>query len=91
MDLITIFKIAVAASVGVAFITNLTLYIALRSRDVQVDFMRSIRPGYLENLYRQTQELKSPFLDLVALLCTLSKVSVIIVGIGLLLVGSLKK
>ena len=91
MDIVTALKIAIAASVGLAFITNMTLYIALRSHDVQVDLMRSIKPGYLENLYRQTPALKSAFLNLVALLCTLSKIMVIIVGAGLLIVSSIRK
>lgn len=85
------FKIGIAASIGLAFITNLILYIALRSENITVSMMKSAKPGYLENLYRQTPALKSFFLSFVAVVCTLSKVLVILVGIGLVVVSSMSR
>ncbi len=60
---VMVFKIGIAVSVGLAFVTNLILYVAFCSQKVAVDFMRSIRPGYLENLYRQTPAIHSPRLS----------------------------
>lgn len=84
-------KIALSATVGLAFISNLILYAALRSQHISVEMMRSIKPGYLENLYRQTPKLKSPFLDFVSIVCTLSKVLFIFVAVGMVLLGAINR
>jgi hypothetical protein len=84
-------KVVLAVVVGLAFVTNLILYTALRAKGIEVRFMLSAKPGYLENLYRQAPSLRSALLSTVAGLCTLSKILVIAVGIGLVLVGSLKR
>ena len=80
-----ILKIAIAGTVGLAFISNLILYIALRSSNIEVAFMTSVKPGYLENLYRQTPALRSPFLSFVSFVCTLSKVLFILIAIGIVI------
>jgi hypothetical protein len=84
-------KVALAAVVGLALVTNLVLYTALRAKGVEVRFMLSVKPGYLENLYRQTPSLRSALLSAVAGLCTLLKILVIVVAIGLVVVGSLNR
>jgi hypothetical protein len=89
MDLLL--KIAISVTVGLAFTTNLILYLALRSHHIEVDLMRSVKPGYLENLYRQTPKLRSPFLSFTSVVCTLSKVLFVLVAIGAVLSNTLSK
>jgi hypothetical protein len=86
-----ILKIAISALVGLAFISNLILYTALRSNDVRVEFMRSVKPGYLENLYRQTPSLKSPFLSFTSFVCTFSKIAFALIAIAMVLWSAVNK
>jgi hypothetical protein len=91
MTIDTTLKIGITAALGLAFITNIVLYIALRRRGVRIELMRSVKPGYLENLYRQTPSMASAFLSIVTFLCTWSKILVISVGIALVVVTSIRK
>jgi hypothetical protein len=91
MTVDVVLKAAVAVTVGLAFIANLVLYMALWSRGIRAELMRSVKPGYLENLYRQTPSMASTFLDIMSLLCTWSKILVIVVGIALVVTTSIRQ
>lgn len=84
-------KIAISTTVGLSFISNLILYVALRSQGVTVHFMRSVKPGYLENLYRQTPALRSPFLSFTSIVCTFSKIAFVLIAIGMVLWNTVNK
>ena len=80
-----ILKIGLFAIVGLAFISNMILYIALRVNGIEVNIMKSAKPGYLENLYKQTPKLRSIFLSFVSYICTLSKLLFVLVAIAIVL------
>ena len=84
-------KIAISTTVGLAFISNLILYVALRSQGITVRFMRSVKPGYLENLYRQTPALRSPLLGIASFVCTFSKIAFVLIAIGIVLWSTISR
>ena len=81
MDIQNFLRIALGAAVGLAFVSNLVLYIALKAHKVEINFARSIKPGFVENLYRQTPVMHSPLLGITVRLATLSKILVVVTAI----------
>jgi hypothetical protein len=82
MEIMQVLKVALAASVALAFVSNLVLYIAFKAHKVEVHFARSVKPGYIENLYRQTPAMHMPLLGVTVRLATLSKILVVVSAIA---------
>lgn len=82
MDIQNLLKIIIGAAVGLAFVSNLTLYIAFKSHKVEINFARSIKPGFLDNLYRQHPEMHSPLLGIALQLAALSKILVVVAAVA---------
>ena len=85
MDIVLFLKVALALAVGIAFVSNLVLYIAFKVQKVEVSFGRAVKPGYVENLYRQTPVMHNLILGVTVRLATLSKILVVVVAIAFFL------
>ncbi len=89
MDIQKLLQIVIGAAVGLAFLSNLTLYLAFKAHKVEVNFARSIKPGFLDNIYRQHPEMHAPILGITLQMAALSKILVVVAAAAFFVIRGL--